>query len=216
MASAASSAARSRSGLSIAGTGSPARTATAVCTLPMSLAELASTCPCRTSSPMMAEVSSTRSAGAPASSSSRMPPTAPKVPAMLQPVSASKRGASASTRPCAAPPLKSLSCMVASGHGGDDALARDRQITHAHAQGVENGVADGGHRRAVRRLPGTKRSFVRASDDLDLDRGHLRERQDRIGLPAVAGDVRAIETYRLEQRPAGGLDCSTLDLVGNS
>src|SRR5262245_30465 len=198
MASAASSAACSRSGVSIAGSGSPARTATAVGTLPMSLTEPATTHPCRTSSAMMAEVSSTRSAGSPASSLSRMLPTAPKLPAMVAPVSALKRGASASTRPCAAPPLKSLSCILGSGHGGDDALTRDRQITHAHAERVENGVADGGCRRAVRRLPGAQRPLLRAGDGLDPDGGDLGEGQERVGLPAVRGGGPGAETHRLE------------------
>ena len=45
----------------------------------------------------------------PASSRSRIAPTAPNVASMSQPVSALKRGAKAPTSPCAAPPLRTTS-----------------------------------------------------------------------------------------------------------
>ena len=57
---------------------------------------------------------------------------------------------------------------------------------------------------------------VGPGDDLDLDGRHLREAQDRIGLPGVAGDARAVEAHRLLQRPAGGLDGAALHLVGDA
>src|SRR5262247_2811341 len=143
-----------------------------------------------------------RSAGAPAKSFSRMAPTAPKLPAIVAPVSSPKRWDSAATRPCAAPPLKRCRCMGFSAHRGDEALARDRQVTYAHAKGIKDGIADRRRRWAVRRLAGTKRPFGGAGQDLDLDGGYLREAQDWVVLPAVAGDALGIEAYRLHEGPA--------------
>src|SRR5215470_1017864 len=157
-----------------------------------------------------------RSAGAPAKSFSRMAPTAPKLPAMVAPVSAFKRAASAATRPCAAPPLKRVRYMGFSAHRGDQALARDRQVAHAHAKGVKDGIADRRRRRAVRRLAGAKRPFGGAGEDLDLDGGHLREAQDGVVLPAVAGNALGIEAHRLEEGPARRLNGATLDLIDNA
>src|SRR5262249_19735723 len=131
------------------------------------------------------------------------------------PVAALKPGASAVIRPAAAPPLKSMTGMVTSAHGRDDALARDRQIAHAHAQRMRDGVADRRRGWAVRRLAGAERAFLRSSDDLDFDRGHLGKAQDRVALPAVAGNAGAIEAHRLEQGPARRLDGATLDLIGD-
>ena len=68
----------------------------------------------------------------------------------------------------------------------------------------------------VRRLAGAERLLLGPRDDLHLDRGHLGEAQDRIGLPGVAGDARAVEAHRLLQHPAGGLDGAALDLVGHA
>src|SRR5207244_3751692 len=126
------------------------------------------------------------SAGAPVMSLSRMAPTAPKVPAMSQPVSALNWGASAPTSPCAAPPLNTSSCIGPgrSRHGGNDALARDGQIAHAHPERRKHRIADGGGRGAVRGFARAECPLLRARYDLDLDGRHVREAQDRVGLPA--------------------------------
>ena len=70
-----------------------------------------------------------------------------------------------------------------SAHRRDDALARDRQVANAHAQRIEDGVADGCGRGTVRRLSGTDGLLLGPVDDLHLHRRHLREAQDRIASP---------------------------------
>ena len=79
----------------------------------------------------------------------------------------------------------------ASLHRGDDALAGDRQVAHAHAERVEHGVGDRRRRRPVRRLAGAQRRLVRAASRISTSTArHLGEAQDRVGLPGVAGDAR--------------------------
>src|SRR5947209_8749146 len=195
----------------------PSRAATPVCTIPMSRREPLSTSASAESVSITAEVRMSRSAGAPPRSLAAIAPTALNSPATAHPVSAWNRGASAATSPFAAPPLSSRRTRSPSGiaHRRNHPVAGDRQVAHPHAEGVEYGVADGGRGRAVRGLAGPDRPLVRPRQDLDLDRRHLREAQDRVALPAVAGDAGAVEADRLADGPAGGLDGAAFDLVGH-
>ena len=47
-------------------------------------------------------------------------------------------------------------------HGRDDALARDGQVAHAHAERVEDGVGDGAGDGPVRGLAGAERLLLGA------------------------------------------------------
>ena len=98
-------------------------------------------------------------------------------------------------------------------HGRDDAIARDGQVAHAHAERIEHRVGDGARHRPVRGLAGPQGFLFGAGNDLHLHGGHFREAQDGIGLPGVAGDARAVEAHRFLQHPARGLDGAALDLV---
>ena len=60
-------------------------------------------------------------------------------------------------------------------HRGEDALARQRQVAHPHAERVEHGVGDRGRGRPMRRLAGADGLLLGPRDDLDLDRRHLGE-----------------------------------------
>src|SRR5262249_48633032 len=67
-----------------------------------------------------------------ASSRSRMAPTAPKVPSISAPVAALSCGASAATRPCAAPPERRVRCMDVSVIASE--AKQSPQETHAQAK----------------------------------------------------------------------------------
>src|SRR5260370_22116251 len=112
MASAVSKAVRSSAALPTAGRGSPLRTATAVWTAQISFAESARTWPSRASPSIRPRLRIMTSAGSPASRRARMAPTAANMPSIVAPLVASNVGRSASTKPWAAPPLKTLTVFV--------------------------------------------------------------------------------------------------------
>src|SRR5260370_22808593 len=112
MASAVSKAVRSSAALPTAGRGSPLRTATAVWTAPISFAESARTWPSRASPSIRPRLRIMTSAGSPASRRARMGAPARNMPSIVAPLVASNVGRSASTKPWAAPPLKTLTVFV--------------------------------------------------------------------------------------------------------
>jgi hypothetical protein len=77
-------------------------------------------------------------------------------------------------------------------------------------------VADGCSGGALRCFAGTQWQLVWPVDEFDLHRRHLLKAQDRITLPVDAGDALAVKVHLFFQRPAGGLDCTALDLIADA
>src|ERR687897_1828214 len=76
-----------------------------------------------------------------------------------------------------------------------------------------------GARRGGRSMGGLSRAdwlLVRPRDDLDLDRRHFGEGQDRVALPGIAGHALAVEADRFLERPARRLDRPALDLIDDA
>ena len=101
----------------MAGSASPARTAMPVCTRPSGATVSATTRPSCASASSIAAVRMIASHGAPLSRRSRIAPTAPNSPRSVAPVAASNAGASASTRPFAAPALSTCSSCHCAARG---------------------------------------------------------------------------------------------------
>ena len=107
------------------------------------------------SSAISAAVRMTMSAGVPPRSLSAMTPTAPNSPSMSRPVCCLEWRREAA-RPGPAPRRRSecSSCSCREFHRCDQALARDRQVAHAHAERIEHRVGDRRCDRAVRGFAG--------------------------------------------------------------
>lgn len=114
IASAASNASRSAAASLTVTRRSPARTASAVSTRPMSTIEAGATQFSSASLATMATVRIMMSALVPACNLPAMAPTAPNSPAMSRPVSVLNRGARLAIRPWAAPPLRMLKAVMSS------------------------------------------------------------------------------------------------------
>ena len=105
--------------------------------------------------------------------------------------------------------------QVCASIAADDVVVRERQRPDPDAESIGERIADRGGHRSLSRLTRAERRLVGAVQQMDFDQGHLAEPRDRIGLPVGAGDRPAVEPDLLEQRPAGGLDRATLDLVAH-
>ena len=157
------------------------------------------------------------SAGVPLRNLSAMAPTAPNSPAMSNPVCALNAGARLPTRPCAAPPLRMFRLLhEVCFHCGDEAVARDRQMAHPHAERIEHGVGDRRRDRAMRGFAGADRIHLRPLDQFDLYLRHLAEAKDRVFGPTGAGDALPVEADAFLQDPARGLDRAAFDLVDDA
>src|SRR5689334_21005437 len=74
-----------------------------------------------------------------------------------------------------------------------DALWREWNVTQAHSDGVENGVADCCRYRDNRRFAGAHRLHIWAVDQHDINGRDLRESENGVGLPVKALYYRGVE-----------------------
>ena len=98
-----------------------------------------------------------------------MAPTAPNSPAMSKPVLRLEGGREAcdqALRRAAAQNVQGSS--RGKFHRRDQAVARDRQVAHAHAEAIEHRIGNRRRDRAVRGLAGADRLDLRPLDDFDL------------------------------------------------
>src|SRR5262249_22090207 len=96
---------------------------------------------------------------------------------------------------------------------GADPLGRERKIAQAYAGGDEDRVADRGRRRPLRGFAASKVWLARTVEEHGLDRRHLGKAKDRIRVPVETGDAHAIEAHRFLERPARGLEETSLELA---
>src|SRR5262249_4153232 len=89
-------------------------------------------------------------------------------------------------------------------------------VADARAKRVRDRIAYRGGGRAVHHLAQSERRRIRRVDQLDLDRRHLREAQDRIIVPGDRGDAAVREPHRLLDGPARRLDGAALDLIARA
>src|ERR1700712_1585511 len=161
---AASSAALSAAAVPASGARSPDFTATPVFTAPSGVTVLATTCPSLASWSMSDWLRITTSQGSPATSWSRMAPTAPNSPRIVKPDCALKRSCNCATSPLAAPPLRiRTSCGMSVEL---DVRALD-QLGPFRDVGMQVFVELGGfHRHRHRAILGPDLADVRVAGDL--------------------------------------------------
>ncbi len=119
----------------MSGNASPARAATPVSTRPIGAMLPATMSPSRSSDSSSAAVRMIASHGAPDASCSRIAPTAPNCPSMAAPAAARNSGASAATRPLAAPALRRVSGIM---RGGSRPASRSAERMHAVSHGARS------------------------------------------------------------------------------
>jgi hypothetical protein len=102
-------------------------------------------------------------------------------------------------------------------NSGFDARGSKWEFAEAGARRTGNGVGDGGCRRSLCRLSGTKEGLTRLVNQVHLDCiGQIGEAEDRVGAPIPAPDARRIKGNCLAQRPTCRLHDAAFDLVAHA
>src|SRR5439155_4252422 len=95
-------------------------------------------------------------------------------------------------------------------------LVCEREVAHAQTKRMCHRICDCRGRWTLRGFARAHGGKFGAADQLDFDGRYLAEFQDGVMLPAEARDAASTKLHLLLERPAGRLNCPTLDLIDHA